>query len=33
LAGQHGNAFGTLPAEVDETAILSSVVDPLVMTK
>jgi putative acyl-CoA dehydrogenase len=33
LAGQHGNAFGTLPAGVDEKAILSSVIEPLAMQK
>jgi putative acyl-CoA dehydrogenase len=29
LAGQHGQAFGTLPADVDVAAILGAVVDPL----
>jgi putative acyl-CoA dehydrogenase len=29
LAGQHGNAFGTLTEEVDVKAILSSVIEPL----
>jgi putative acyl-CoA dehydrogenase len=29
LAGQHGQAFGTLPAGVDVAAILGAVVDPL----
>lgn len=33
LAGQHGNAFGTLPAGVDEKGILSSVVEPLATPK
>jgi putative acyl-CoA dehydrogenase len=31
LAGQHGNAFGTLTEEVDVKAILNSVVEPLVV--
>jgi putative acyl-CoA dehydrogenase len=33
LAGQHGNAFGTLPAGVDEKGILSSVIESLAMPK
>jgi putative acyl-CoA dehydrogenase len=33
LAGQHGNAFGTLPVGVDEKGILNSVVEPLAMPK
>ncbi|HEX3155352.1 MAG TPA: hypothetical protein VHV32_12045, partial [Candidatus Angelobacter sp.] len=33
LAGQHGNAFGTLPARVDENGILSSVVEALAIPK
>jgi putative acyl-CoA dehydrogenase len=33
LAGQHRNAFGTLPAGVDENGILSSVVEALAIPK
>ena len=33
LAGLHGNAFGTLPAGVDEKGILSSVIEPLAMPR
>ena len=32
LAGQHGHAFGTLPAETEEKGILDSVVEPLKFT-
>src|SRR6476646_6129739 len=32
LAGQHGQAFGTLPAETEEKGILDSVVEPLKFT-
>jgi putative acyl-CoA dehydrogenase len=33
LAGQHGQAFGTLPERMDVKEILSGVVEPLVMEK
>jgi len=33
LAGQHGQAFGTLPEEVDVNEILRGVVEPLPMQK
>jgi putative acyl-CoA dehydrogenase len=32
LAGQHGQAFGTLPAGTEEKGILDSVVEPLTLT-
>ena len=33
LAGQHGQAFGTLPQEIDVKEILSNVVEPLALDK
>jgi hypothetical protein len=33
LAGQHGNAFGTLTEEVDVEEILAGVTEPLAVPK
>jgi hypothetical protein len=33
LAGQHGQAFGTLPEETDVKEILHGVVEPLALGK